>query len=181
MSMMSISMMLIIFVHHGAPFQFIRTAATSPANVQISDEYSSVRVFAAASKPCKTRHYAAKYIAVARKSPSTPSKKPPITSLSVGNDRQPARQERGAQLAKSVLLAGRHPCACAATSPCINFKKLLNAHNLLNATCLMLRHHCFNALGNAQIWQLFLQERGYRHFVGGIHSARQSATTLPAW
>ena len=39
----------------------------------------------------------------------------------------------------------------------------------------MLRHNSLNTLGNAQIWQFFFQERSYRNFVGGIHSARQGA------
>ena len=77
------------------PFQFIRTAAAPPANVQTSHENGSMYVFEAASK--YVRHEAIDRITAARKSPSIPLEELSITSLNVSDDRQPTRQERGAQ------------------------------------------------------------------------------------
>ena len=73
-------MMLIIFEHHGAPVPI------------------HMCVFAAASK--YVRHEAIDRITAARKSPSIPLEELSITSPSVSDDRQPTRQEQGAQLAK---------------------------------------------------------------------------------
>ena len=80
------------------PFQFIRTAAAPPANVQTSRENGSMCVFCG-SKQIRTAE-AIDRITAARKSPSIPLEELPITSLSDSDDRQPTRQEQGAQLAK---------------------------------------------------------------------------------
>lgn len=91
-------MMLIIFEHHGAPVPIHTNCSAPPANVQTGHENGSMCVFAAASK--YVRHEATDRITAARKSPSIPLEELSITSPSVSDDRQPTRQEQGAQLAK---------------------------------------------------------------------------------
>lgn len=64
------------------------------------------------------------------------------------------RERRGMgkrKMGKVLRTLALQPCAGAATSPGINLKELFDAHHLLDATGLVLVHHRFDALGNAQV------------------------------
>ena len=96
-------MMLIIFEHHGAPVP-IHTNCSHPASQRANKRRIQLRA------RLRSSEQALQDMALRRrvhrrctKKPLALSEEPPITSLSVGNDRQPTRQERGAQLAKAYF------------------------------------------------------------------------------